>query len=81
MMFKNLANRSLQRENTRLEKRVADLQSELESERRRLAVAEAERDNLAAVVARDRERIRSEAACYAKERAQAEGLENEQRTR
>lgn len=62
-----------------LQKQVRELQSELEAERLKTKVVEAERDNLAQVVARDRERIRSEGACYARQRAESEGVPSEQR--
>lgn len=48
-----------------------DLLAELAAERRKLAVAEAEIDSLAAVIARDRERVKAEAAEYALRVAQA----------
>ncbi len=67
------ATRSLQRQ-------VAKLTAELEAERLKTKVVEAERDNLAQVVARDRERIRAEGSCYARQRAEAEGIADEQRT-
>jgi hypothetical protein len=56
-----------------LRQRVADLTTELDAERRRLTVAQAEIDSLAAVLARDRERIKAEGAAYARQRAEAEG--------
>lgn len=45
-----------------------------EATRRLLAIAQAEIDSLAAVVARDRERVAAEAACFARKRAEAEGM-------
>jgi hypothetical protein len=62
-----------------LQKRLLELESQLEAERRRLAVSNVEIESLAAVIARDRERIRSEGACYARQRAEAEGVMNESR--
>ena len=58
----------------RLEKQLADLTAEIESERLKTKVVEAERDNLSAVVARDRSRIQAEGAAYARQRAEAEGV-------
>ena len=60
-----------------LQGQVRELESQLEAERRKLAVASAEIESLAAVVARDRERIRAEGACYARQRAEAEGVNHE----
>jgi len=62
----------------RLERKLALLTAELEAEKLKTKVVEAERDNLAAVVARDRERIRAEGAAYASQRAKSEGVKNEQ---
>ena len=61
----------------RLLRQVAELQSELEAERRRLAVSSAEIESLAAVIARDRARIQAEAAAYARRQADAEGVQDE----
>ena len=58
----------------KLQRQLADLQSDLEAERLKTKVVEAERDNLAAVIARDRERIKAEGAAYARQRAEAEGV-------
>ena len=69
-LLKRYANRKLARENDRL---VA----ELEAERRRLAVVEAERDTLALVLARDRSRIEAEIASYQRRKAEQEGAPNE----
>lgn len=60
-----------------LQDQIRDLQSELEAERRRLAVANAEIESMAAVIARDRERIKAEGAAYARQRAEAEGVSGE----
>ena len=60
-----------------LRQAVADLETQLDAERRRLAVASAEIESMAAVIARDRERIKAEGACYARQRAEAEGVANE----
>lgn len=69
-ILKRYANRKLQRENQKL---TADL----EAERRRLAVVEAERDTLALVLARDRSRIEAEIASYQRRKAEQEGAPNE----
>ena len=63
-----------------LTRRCAELQSALDAARLTTKVIEAERDTMAAVIARDRERIKAEGACYARQRAEAEGVEREQRT-
>ena len=52
---------------------LADAQAAHEVTRRALRVAEAEAEQLAAVIARDRERIRAESAAYARDRAESEG--------
>ena len=60
-----------------LQKRVRDLESQLEAERRRLAVANAEIETLAAVVVRDRSRIQAETAAYQRAKAEHEGTTRE----
>jgi hypothetical protein len=61
---------------------VATLSTELDAAGRKLAVVEAERDALAEVIARDRERIKAEGAAYARQRAESEGTPSyEQRDR
>lgn len=62
-----------------VDERIADLEAELDARDRTIKVLEAERDNLASVVARDRERIRAEGAAYARARAESEGITHEQR--
>jgi hypothetical protein len=57
----------------RLQREVADLQAELEARNRTIAVQQGELDNLAAVVARDRARIKAEGAAYSRRQAEAEG--------
>jgi len=64
----------------RLETEAADREAELDSLKRQLAVTMAENETLAAVVARDRERIKAEGAAYARSRAEAEGVTNGNRT-
>ncbi len=63
--------------NRRLERRIDDLEAELEATRRKLAVAETETESMAAVIARDRARIKAEGAAYARQQAEAEGLTDE----
>lgn len=65
--------------NARLERRVAELEADLDATRRKLAVAEVEIESMAAVIARDRARIKAEAAAYARQQAEAEGMTDEQR--
>jgi hypothetical protein len=60
--------------------RISKLEADLEAERLKVKVIEAERDNLASVVARDRERIRAEGAAYARQRADSEGVPDGKRT-
>lgn len=71
--LKRWASSSLQRE-------IEKLQAELEAEGRRLKVVEAERDNLALVISRDRSRIESEIAAYQRTRAEHEGIRNDRST-
>ncbi len=61
----------------RLQRQVERLSAELAAEQLKTKVVEAERDNLAQVIARDRERIKAEGACYARQRAEAEGVTSE----
>ena len=63
-----------------LETRLYAEQTAHEATRRELRVVEAERDALAAVVARDRARVAAETAEFARRRADAEGVTSE-RTR
>jgi len=59
----------------RLEKRILQLEAELEAAERTIKIVESERDNLALVLARDRQRIEAELAAYARHKAEAEGVE------
>lgn len=61
-----------------LQTRIATLESALEAEQRCRAVAEAEIESMAAVIARDRARIEAESAAYSRARAESEGT-HEQR--
>ena len=72
-ILKRYATAKLRRENDRLT-------SDLDTVERKLAVCEAERDSMAAVIARDRERIRAEGAAYIRQRAESEGVTDAKRT-
>lgn len=61
----------------KLNRQLRQLKSELEAEQLRRQVIEAERDSLAAALARDRERIRAEIAAYARQRAESEGVNHD----
>lgn len=61
----------------KLERRIADLENQLEVKSRTIAVLEAERDAMASVLARDRQRVLAESAEYARRRAESEGMTNE----
>ena len=61
----------------RLQKKVLDLESQLEAKERVIVVMQAEIDSLAAVVARDRQRIHAECAAYSRQQAEAEGNTDE----
>jgi hypothetical protein len=56
-----------------LQSQLAAEQAAHEATRRELRVIEAERDALAAVVARDRARVQAETASYARQQADSEG--------
>ena len=58
---------------------VLRLEAALDAEKRRLAVSEIEVGIMAAALARDRQRIKAEGACYARQQADAEGVANERR--
>jgi cell division protein FtsB len=62
MLFKTTS-----RKVQKLLNRVADLEAEIEARDRQIRVLEAERDSMAAVIARDRERVRAETAVFARE--------------
>ena len=66
-LFVRWGNRNLQREVETLRKQLAERDADNDSLRREMRVREAEIETLAAVIARDRERIKSEAAAYAKQ--------------
>ncbi len=56
-----------------LRKRVDELEQQNEAKDRIIATQQVELDSLAAVVARDRERVKAETAEHARRRAEAEG--------
>lgn len=64
----------------RLRRQVDSVHTELDAARVALRIAQAEIDSLAAVIARDRQRVQAEAAGYARQRAEHEGT-NDERTR
>jgi hypothetical protein len=64
-----------------LRQQILELESKLDAEERRSTVLQTEIDSLAAVVARDRERIKSEGAAYARARAESEGITINERSR
>jgi len=64
----------------KLEGKVSDLEAEVLALERTLRVKDAEIDAMAAVIARDRERVAAETAVYAR-RAAVEEQENERRTK
>ena len=61
----------------KLERRILDLEANIEAKDRQLSVAQAEIESLAGVIARDRERIKAKGAAYARQRAESEGVSNE----
>jgi len=64
-----------------VETRLYAEQTAHESTKRELVVITAERDALAAVVARDRARVAAETAVFARQRADAEGVVTNDRGR
>ena len=56
----------------RLEGRIEQLQADIEARDRTLRVQQAELESMAAVIARDRERVKAEGAAYARQRAESE---------
>jgi len=74
--LRKLAHWRLRSENNRLRKRIAELETQLVVEKRKVAVAQAEVELLAAVVARDRRRVEAECAAFARQQAEAEGVAN-----
>lgn len=72
-LLRRFATDATRREAARLQRQTDDISVELEVARRALTVVEAERDELAAVVARNIERVKAESAAAARTRAQHEG--------
>ena len=64
----------------RLEKRLLDLQSQIDAKDRQIEVLQAEVETLALVIARDRARVQAEMAGYVRQRAEHEGLPDERDT-
>ncbi len=62
----------LRRRGGKARKKILDLEAEVAKRDRRIAVLQAEIDSLSAVVARDRLRVQSETAEYARKKAEAE---------
>lgn len=61
----------------RADKRVLDLQARLDEKDRMIEVLKAQIDGMAEVIARDRQRVLSETARYAREQAESEGYNDE----
>ncbi|MEQ8790253.1 MAG: hypothetical protein RIC55_28415 [Pirellulaceae bacterium] len=76
-MIERWANETALRALHRKEGELMQAQARIDALERKLAVVESERDNLAAVVARDRARIKAEGAAYARQQAEAEAMTNE----
>ena len=73
--LRKFATEHARREVAKLKGQVDQLKADLEVAGRALAVVEAERDELAAVVARNLVRVQAESAAAARARAQHEGNE------
>jgi hypothetical protein len=56
-----------------LQRRILDLEAQLDAERRKLKVAEAEIESLSVVIARDRDRVKAERSEACERIAKAEG--------
>jgi len=56
----------------KLRRKILDLESDLDAANRKIRVIEAERDAMAEVIARDRLRVQSETAAYARAKAESE---------
>lgn len=65
-LLRRWGSQSLRREVRKLRSQLADATAERDILQRKLDVVEAERDTLAAVCARDRERVVAETAGYAR---------------
>jgi len=64
--------RSESQKQRKLQKQVADLEATVEARDRIIRILEAERDSLAACVARDRARVQAEGASYSRQQAEHE---------
>lgn len=76
MLFGRRRETAAEKRERQLRDRIAELEAELEAEQRRSRVKDAEIESLAAVIARDRERVKAEAATYARQTAENEGLKH-----
>lgn len=63
----------MRRSGEKLRRKILDLEMEIEARDRTIRVLEAERDAMAAVVARDRARVAAEVAEFGRQRAESEG--------
>lgn len=61
----------------RTDRRIRDLQAQIDEKDRLIAVLRAETESLAGVIARDRARVAAEMAAYNRDRAQSEGVSDE----
>ena len=68
----NLIGKWTRRTDSKLTRRVHNLEMEIEARDRTIRVLQAEIDSLAGVVARDRLRVQAETAEYARRKAEAE---------
>ena len=64
-----------QNRESKLQSALADLKADILERDRTIKIQSAEIGNLSAVIARDRERVKAEAAGYARSRAEHEGLQ------
>ena len=60
---------------SKLQEQIEDLKADILERDRTIKIQSAEVETLSAVIARDRERVKAEAAGYARSRAEAEGLQ------
>ena len=61
----------------RFEKQILKLEADLDAAERTISVLESERESLALVIARDRQRIEAELASYARQKAESEGADGQ----
>ncbi|NOY41582.1 MAG: hypothetical protein GXP26_07095 [Planctomycetes bacterium] len=76
MKFWKSKTTAAERREKQLRNQVAELESKLAAKDRAIAVNEAEIESLAAVIARDRQRVQAETATYVRQRAECEGTKN-----